>query len=260
MWLLLAWGWSDFRGLSRAVTDAPGPWVGAGFALMWLALLVLMPVSAVMGLMGLAGTALFGAVIGGLYAGVFTATESAAVGAIGAFAAAIWRGRLSRDRILSVMSEKTAITAMVYLLICGALTFSFFVGASQIPDMLTRWVGGLDLAPVLIVALLLVMYLLLGSVMDSFAVMIITVPIVTPLILGMGHDLVWWGILMLVVVETGLIPPPFGINLLLIRSVQPQVPLATVFRGALPFVLSDFLRLALLVLFPALVLWLPHSI
>ena len=103
------------------------------------------------------------------------------------------------------------------------------------------------------------LYLLLGSVMDSFAVMIITVPIVTPLILGMGYDLIWWGIIMLVVVETGLITPPFGINLFVIRSVQPDMKLTTVFRGALPFVLSDFLRLALLVLFPALVLWLPMS-
>lgn len=204
-------------------------------------------------------TLLFGTVIGGLYAGVFTATESAAVGAIGAFAMALWRGKLNRAQILSVMGETTAITAMIYMLIFGALTFSFFIGASQLPDTLTRMVGGLDVAPLVIIALLLVMYLLLGSVMDSFAVMIITVPIVTPLILGMGYDLVWWGIIMLVVVETGLITPPFGINLFVIRSVQRDVPLMTVFRGVLPFVLSDFLRLALLVLFPVLVLWLPQS-
>jgi len=204
-------------------------------------------------------TVLFGTVIGGLYAGVFTATESAAVGAIGAFLMALWRGKLSRDRILEVMGETTAITAMIYLLIFGALTFSFFVGASQLPETLTRWVGSLDMTPLLVIAMLLVLYLLLGSVMDSFAVMIITVPIVTPLILGMGYDLIWWGIIMLVVVETGLITPPFGINLFVIRSVQPDMKLTTVFRGALPFVLSDFLRLALLVLFPALVLWLPMS-
>ncbi|WP_084657743.1 TRAP transporter large permease subunit [Natronohydrobacter thiooxidans] len=204
-------------------------------------------------------TLLFGLVIGGLYTGVFTATESAAVGAIGAFLMAVWRGKLTRDQILKVMGETTAITAMIYMLIFGALTFSFSVGASQLPDTLTTWVGGLNLAPLLIIALLLVLYLLLGSVMDSFAVMIITVPIVTPLILGMGYDLIWWGIIMLVVVETGLITPPFGINLFVIRSVQPDMKLTTVFRGALPFVLSDFLRLALLVLFPALVLWLPMS-
>ncbi|MFN4099586.1 MAG: TRAP transporter large permease subunit [Pararhodobacter sp.] len=204
-------------------------------------------------------TLLFGVVIGGLYSGIFTATESAAVGAICAFGMAIWRGKLNRRTFLSVMGETTAITAMIYMLIFGALTFSFFVGASQLPDMLTQWVGGLDIAPLAIIALLLIMYLLLGSVMDSFAVMIITVPIVTPLILGMGYDLVWWGILMLVVVETGLITPPFGINLFVIRSIQPEVSLMTVFRGALPFVLSDFVRLALLVLFPALVMWLPMT-
>jgi len=204
-------------------------------------------------------TLLFGLVIGGLYAGVFTATESAAVGAIGAFLMAIWRGKLTRDRILTVMGETTAITAMIYMLIFGALTFSFFVGVSQLPETLTSWVGALDLTPLLIIAILLIVYLLLGSVMDSFAIMIITVPIVTPLILGMGYDIIWWGIIMLVVVETGLITPPFGINLFVIRSVQPDTPLSTVFRGALPFVLSDFLRLALLVLFPVLVLWLPMT-
>jgi C4-dicarboxylate transporter, DctM subunit len=107
-------------------------------------------------------------VIGGLYTGVFTATESAAVGAIGAFLMAIWRGKLSRREILSVMGETTAITAMIYMLIFGALTFSFFVGASQLPETLTRWVGGLDVAPLVIIALLLIIYLLLGSVMDSF--------------------------------------------------------------------------------------------
>jgi C4-dicarboxylate transporter DctM subunit len=202
-------------------------------------------------------TLLFGTVIGGLYSGIFTASESAAVGAIGAFVMAIWRGKLTRTRILEVMGETTAITAMIYLLIFGAVIFSFFVGASQLPETLTRMVGALDFSPLLIIALLLVVYLLLGSVMDSFAVMIITVPIVTPLILGMGYDLVWWGIIMLVIVETGLITPPFGINLFVIRSVQPDIPLGTVFRGALPFVVSDLLRLMLLVLFPALVLWLP---
>lgn len=204
-------------------------------------------------------TLLFGVVIGGLYAGIFTATESAAVGAIGAFLMAIWRGKLTRARILDVMSETTAVTAMIYMLIFGALTFSFFIGASQLPDTLTRLVGSLDVAPLVIIALLLLVYLLLGTVMDSFAIMIITVPIVTPLITGMGYDLIWWGIIMLVVVETGLITPPFGINLFVIRSIQPDVPLMTVFKGALPFVVSDFLRLALLVLFPALVMWLPLS-
>lgn len=204
-------------------------------------------------------TLLFAVVIGGLYSGAFTATESAAVGAIGAFVVALWRGRLNRAQLWAVMGDTTAITAMLYLLIFGALTFSFFVGVSQLPEMLTRAIGGLDLTPLVIIMLLLVAYLLLGSVMDSFAVMVITVPIVTPLILGMGYDLVWWGIVMLVVVETGLITPPFGINLFVIRSVQPDIPLATVFRGALPFVLSDFVRLALLVLIPALVMWLPST-
>ncbi len=204
-------------------------------------------------------TALFVAVIGGLYSGVFTATESAAVGAVGAFLIALWRGKLNARAFWRVMGETTAVTAMIYGLIFGALTFSFFIGVSQLPDIITQLIGGLDVKPLVIVLLLLLVYLLLGSVMDSFAVMVITVPIVTPLILGMDFDLIWWGIVMLVVVETGLITPPFGINLFVIRSIQPDIPLATVFRGAMPFVLSDFLRLVLLVLFPALILWLPAT-
>ncbi len=204
-------------------------------------------------------TGLFVAVIGGLYSGIFTATESAAVGAVGAFLIALWRGKLNAREFWRVMGETTAVTAMIYGLIFGALTFSFFVGVSQLPDIITQLIGSLDVTPLVIVLLLLVAYLLLGSVMDSFAVMVITVPIVTPLILGMDYDLIWWGIVMLVVVETGLITPPFGINLFVIRSIQPDIPLVTVFRGALPFVVSDFLRLALLVLFPVLVLWLPGT-
>lgn len=202
---------------------------------------------------------LFGTVLSGLYGGVFTATEAAAVGAIMAFGIAAARGKLNRASLLDVMGDTTVLTAMVYGLIFGALAFSYFVGLSQVPDLLIGFIGALDLSAILIVALILIVYLLLGSVMDSFAVMIITIPVVTPLILNMGFDLVWWGIIMLVVVETGLITPPFGINLFVMKSMQPDVPLSTVFRGAMPFVLADLVKLILLVAFPALVLWLPST-
>lgn len=202
---------------------------------------------------------LFAVVIGGLYGGVFTATESAAVGAVGAFLLALARGRLNRKSLLAVFSEITASTAMIYGLIFGALAFSFFVDLGQTPTMAAEWIASFDARPVVILAALIVLYLLLGSVMDSFAVMVITVPVVTPLVLGLGYDMLFWGVLMLVVVETGMITPPFGMNLFVIKSLQPDVPLSVVMRGVLPFVLADLVKIVLLVAFPALSLWLPST-
>jgi C4-dicarboxylate transporter, DctM subunit len=208
---------------------------------------------------------LFGLVLGGLYAGIFTATESAAVGATTAFVIALFRGRLNRSVLLEVMGSITTMTAMIYGLIFGALTFSYMVGLSQMPDLLTRMIGGLNVPPLIIIVLLILAYLALGCVMDSFAVMVITVPVVTPLILGLGYtgmpglELVWFGILMLVIIETGLITPPFGINLFVMKSMQPDVPLMTIYRGALPFVVMDGFKLIILVLFPIVTLWLPNG-
>jgi tripartite ATP-independent transporter DctM subunit len=223
-----------------AVTTAPEPLAAALWAAAPVALL-------------------FGVVIGGLYGGFFTAPESAAVGAVGAFLLALVRGKLSRDRLLTVLSETTATTALIYGLIFGALIFSFYVNLGQAPEMVTRLIGGLDVEPIMILILLLVFYLLLGAVMDSFAVMVITVPVVTPLVVGLGFDIFHWGILMLVVVEIGLITPPFGINLFVLKSLQPDQPIGRVMKGVLPFVAADVVKIALLVAFPAIALWLPST-
>jgi tripartite ATP-independent transporter DctM subunit len=202
---------------------------------------------------------LFVVVIGGLYMGVFTATESAAVGAVATFLFALFRGRLGGGAFWNVMAEVTQTTALIYGLIFGALVFSFFVGISALPETATGLISGLDLTPLAVIALLLVVYLFLGMIMDSFAVMVITVPIVTPLITHMGYDLIWWGIIMVVVVETGLITPPFGIIVFVLKSMVPDVSLSTIFKGVIPFVAADLVKLILLVLFPALVLWLPST-
>lgn len=202
---------------------------------------------------------LFAVVIGGLYGGVFTVTESAAVGAVGAFVLALARGKLNRQRFLTVMSETSATTAMIYGLIFGALIFSFFVNLGQAPDLVARWIGGLDAAPILILLAFVVFYLVLGAVMDSFAVMVITVPVVTPIILGLGYDINFWGVLMLVIVELGLITPPFGINLFVIKGLRPDVPLGRVMKGVLPFILADIVKIALLIAFPVIALWLPST-
>jgi len=202
---------------------------------------------------------LFTVVIGGLYGGIFTVTESAAVGAVGAFVLALSRGKLNRTRFLAVMSETTATTALIYGLIFGALIFSFFVNMSQAPDFVARWIGSLDAAPVVILIAFILFYLVLGAVMDSFAVMVITVPVITPIVVGLGYDVNFWGVLMLILVELGLITPPFGINLFVLKSMQPQVPLVTMMRGVMPFIVADIVKIALLVAFPIIALWLPST-
>lgn len=203
--------------------------------------------------------AMFAIVIGGLYGGLFTATESAAVGAISAVVLAFMRGRLTRASILRVFGETTATTAMIYALIFGGLMFAFFINLGGAPDMVSAWIASIDAAPIMILALLIVIYLLLGSIMDSFGVMIITLPVVTPIILDLGYDMLFWGILMLVVVEIGMITPPFGMNLFIIKSIDPNVRLGTVMRGVVPFIIADFIKIITLVAFPALALWLPST-
>jgi len=203
--------------------------------------------------------ALFFTVMGGLYLGVFTDTESAAVGAFGAFIAALYRGKLKGDAFWRVMAEVTAVTAMIYGLIFGAQTLSFFVAVSSLTDIATDWVASLHWANWAVMALLLFFFLILGSLMESFAVMVITVPIVTPLILHMGYDLVWWGIIQLAVVETGLIHPPLGLNVFVLKSVTPDVPMWTIYKGVFPYVLADFVKLGLLVAFPGICLFLVNA-
>ena len=203
---------------------------------------------------------LFAVVIGGVYGGVFTATEAAAVGAGGAFLFALARGKLARGALLQVVGETTATTAMLYVMFFGAVTFSYFMGLSSLPDQLTLFFESLHLAPVAIIALLLVAFTILGCIMDPFAVMVITVPILAPFIVGLGYSLVWWGVVMVIVVETGMITPPFGINVFILKSlVGSDVPSSIVFRGVAPFVIADLIKLALIVIFPALVMWLPST-
>jgi C4-dicarboxylate transporter DctM subunit len=207
-----------------------------------------------------AALVLFILVLGGIYGGIFTETEAAAVGAAGAFAFALARGRMNRDSFSRVMGETTATTALLYLIIFGVLVFSFSMGVTGLPQRMTSFFQDLHWTPLAVIGLLLLMYIALGCIMDSNTVMFVTVPIVSPLVQSMGYDLVWWGVINLIVLETGLITPPFGIHLFVLKGLLgADVPLARVYRGVMPFVIADFGKLALLVLFPALALWLPST-
>ena len=200
---------------------------------------------------------MFGAVLGGLFFGVFTATEAAAVGAAIAFGIAWWRGALGRGALWQIVGETTRSTAMLYFVIIGAMAISFFMGTSGLPQWITESLSNSGLPGLAIIALLVIGYIILGCVMDSFTIMIITAPLAAAVIVTLGYDPIWWGIMMVVLVEMGVVTPPFGLNLFIMKSMVPDVPLTTIFRGVMPFVIADTIKVVLLIAFPALVLWLP---
>lgn len=201
----------------------------------------------------------FVAMFGGIYLGVFTVTEAAAIGASLTFLVAVARGRINRESFWRTMISATLTTGMIYLLIFGAAIFSFFVSLSGLPNAITTTLSELNVPPVVVILGLLGAYLVLGCIMDSFAVMVVTIPITSVLVASMGYDLVWWGILMVCVIETGMLTPPFGLNCMVLKGISEEISLADVYRGVIPFVAADVIKLLLLVFIPWLVLWLPST-
>ena len=200
---------------------------------------------------------LFAFVIGGLYGGLFTATEAAGAGAGGAFLIGIARGRLSRADILRSLLETTRTTAAVFTVLIGALLFGYFLTVTQTPQKLTEFLTGLGVGRYGVLALIMVMYLILGCLMDALAMIILTVPIVFPVIVALGFDPIWFGVIIVMTVELGLIHPPVGMNIFVIKSVVDDVKISTIFYGVLPFIVTDLLRLVILIAFPIIALWLP---
>jgi tripartite ATP-independent transporter DctM subunit len=200
---------------------------------------------------------LFVFVIGGLYGGLFTPTEAGGMGAGGAFVIGILRGRLDRTEIRRSLLQATRTAAAVFTVLIGALLFGYFLTITQTPQKVTEFLTGLGLGRYGVLALIMVMYLVLGCLMDAMAMIILTVPIIFPVITHLGFDPIWFGVIIVMTVELGLIHPPVGMNVFVIKSVIKDVKLSTVFYGVMPFVLTDILRLAILILFPILATWLP---
>jgi C4-dicarboxylate transporter DctM subunit len=200
---------------------------------------------------------LFAFVIGGLYGGMFTATEAAGAGAGGAFIIGVARGRLNGKQILQCLLETTRTTAAVFTILIGALLFGYFLTITQTPQKVTAFLTGLGIGNYGVLTLILLMYLLLGCLMDALAIVILTVPIIFPLIKEMGFDPIWFGIIIVMTVELGLIHPPVGMNIFVIKSVLEDIKISTIFIGVIPFIITDLIRLVILVLFPALATWLP---
>lgn len=203
-------------------------------------------------------TILLAAVVaGGIYSGLFTVTESASIGAILAVVIAVARGKTSWAVFWQNLYSTAATSAMLYVILIGASVFSYALTLSRLPSNMVAVVGNLDVPPLMIVAGLMVIYIILGALFDTVSAMVLTMPFVYPLILNMGMDPIWWGIVMVMVIEIGMVTPPIGINALIMKSMLPQSSLRDIYVGIVPFLVSDLMRLTLVILFPTLVLWLP---
>jgi C4-dicarboxylate transporter, DctM subunit len=204
---------------------------------------------------------LFVFVIGGLY-GLpflprFTPTEAGGVGATGAFLIGVLTGRLDKEKILASLLQATRTAAAVFTVLIGALLFGYFLTITQTPQKVTAFLTGLGLGSYGVLALIMLMYLVLGCLMDAMAMIILTVPIIFPVIIHLGFDPIWFGIIIVMTVELGLIHPPVGMNVFVIKSVVKDVSFATIFKGVIPFILTDLVRLIILIALPILALWLP---
>src|SRR3989454_1528 len=201
--------------------------------------------------------ALFTLVMGGIYGGVFTAIEGAAIGAFGAMIFAIARRTLNWKTLYASLVESARTTSMLFLILIGALMFAEFVNITTMPGELRDLVKRFELHPILVVAAIMTIYVILGTAMEELSMILLTVPVFFPLVVHLGLDPVWFGILIVVVVEIGLISPPVGMNLFVLNTLLPQVPTRTIFRGVLPFMAADCVRLAILVAFPIISTYLP---
>ena len=203
---------------------------------------------------------LFLFVIGGLYGGFFTPTEAGGVGASGAFLLGVLRGKLDRAGIREALLSATRTAAAVFTVLIGALLFGYFLTITQTPQKLTEFLTGLGVGRYGVLAMIMVMYLILGCLMDAMAMIILTVPIIFPVIVQLGFDPIWFGIIIVMTVELGLIHPPVGMNVFVIKSVVKDVSFMTIFKGVIPFVITDILRLIILIAFPIIALWLPNRL
>jgi C4-dicarboxylate transporter DctM subunit len=202
----------------------------------------------------------FVTVVGGIYGGIFTPTEAAAIGAFGTGVIALFNGGLNRSTLISSILTTASATGMIFLIVFGAGVFNAFLALSQLPQTAAAFVGSQDFNPWLVMVGVLLLYLAFGCVMDSLSMILLTVPIFFPIMSALDFGLppeefaLWFGIIVLIVVEVGLITPPVGMNLFVINSMAKGTPLSATYRGVLPFVFTDIVRVAILTMFPAITL------
>ena len=201
-----------------------------------------------------------GVVAGGIYGGLFNITEAAAVGVVIAFLMCGMRGQLTKSNLREVLQETASNTAMIYMMLIGASILSYFLSISHMPEYTVAWIDSMNLPAFVVVLALYLMYLILGSIFETVAAMVITLPFVLPIVTGLGYDPIWWGIMMLSVIGTGMNTPPIGMNVFVLFGMTRDIPLKTIFAGTLPFVISDIIKLLILTTVPEITLWLPSMI
>jgi tripartite ATP-independent transporter DctM subunit len=201
---------------------------------------------------------LFVAVMGGLFIGFFTPTEAAAIGAFGTLLIAVVGRHLSWKGFAQSLVETTRVSCMILVIVAGATVFGHFLAVTRIPFDVGNWVMGLQMPPWAVMGLIILVYLLLGCLMDSLAMIMLTIPIFFPVITALGYDPIWFGVIIVLVTGMGVITPPVGINVYVVAGVARDVPLHVIFRGALRLLAAQVVTAALLILFPQIALWLPN--
>jgi tripartite ATP-independent transporter DctM subunit len=201
---------------------------------------------------------LFIVVMGGIYGGVFTATEGASIGAFGGLVFALLRRALGWRVLFEVLVESARTTALLFMILIGALVFANFANFTSMPADLKGFVAQFEVHPIWVVVAICAIYVVLGTAMEELSMILLTVPVFFPLVVSLGFDPVWFGVIVVVVVEIGLISPPVGMNIFVLRTLLPNIPTGTLFRGVLPFMVADCIRLAILIAFPTISLYLPN--
>jgi tripartite ATP-independent transporter DctM subunit len=197
--------------------------------------------------------------IGGIYLGVFTPAEAAAVGAALAFLYALWRRSLGGGNLTEILVDTVRTTSLVFLILIGALVFGPFLALSGLPENIAKALAGLEVPRVVILIIILSVYIVLGTFLEGFSMLVLTLPIVIPIMQALGYDLIWFGVIMVIVLEMGLIDPPVGINVFIVKGLVPDVPMSQIFAGVLPFWFAMMVCIAILISFPEIALVVPNA-
>jgi C4-dicarboxylate transporter DctM subunit len=201
---------------------------------------------------------LFGVSVGGIYAGLFSPTEAAAIGAFMAMIIGALERKLNWSVLKQCLNETLKTTCMLFLIIIGAIVFSYFVVQARLPEALIGWIQQMGMGPLALMLTLITAYIILGCFLEGIGLVLITVPVFLPVVTASGFDPVWFGVIVVIVVEMGLIHPPVGMNLFVIQAQLPEIPILSIYKGTLPFLVAPMVLIAILLAFPGVALWLPR--